>query len=81
MALFSTITKIKKYIEGFPKAHPDADRFLDQLANGKVEKGTNFIIGIRTPDGNLKQTEFEMTADDIGFFETIKKAIRSRKDD
>ncbi|MBR0137774.1 MAG: hypothetical protein IJM15_05140 [Erysipelotrichaceae bacterium] len=75
MAVFSTISKIKKYIDRFPQAHPDADRFIGQLANGKVEKGTYFIIGIRKPDGTLKQTEFEMNDDDIMIIEILKKAL------
>ena len=75
MAVLSTITKVKKYIDRFPEAHPEADRFLDQLANGNVQKGTYFIIGIRTPDGTLKQTEFEMNDDDIRIIEVIKKAL------
>ena len=71
----SALNTVRKYISSFPKVHPDADRFLDQLVKGRIKSGTSFIIGIREPDGTLRQTEFEMDENDVKFIEALRKVL------
>ena len=70
---FTDIMKIKGAWNEFSNSHPQFVKFLNYMAENKIEEGTVFSVSVKKPDSDKEiKTNLRVPQSDLELVETLK---------